>query len=85
MVHGLPVLALRSFAAEELIEDGINGYLADGVEVLVRKTRDLLWDEERRRSFSEKAKEKARDFSAPAMAERMLNLYREILEARKGR
>ncbi len=85
MVHGLPVLALRSFAAEELIEDGINGYLADGVEALARRTQDLLCDEERRRSFSAKAKEKTREFTASAMAERMLNLYQELLQARKGR
>jgi glycosyltransferase involved in cell wall biosynthesis len=85
MIHGLPVLALRSFAAEELIEDGINGCLADGVEALARQTRDLLQDEMRRRSFSQKAEEKAKEFAAPAMAERMLNLYRELLEERKER
>jgi hypothetical protein len=41
--------------------------------------------EEKRRSFAGKAREKAREFSAPAMAAKMLDLYQELLEAREGR
>jgi glycosyltransferase involved in cell wall biosynthesis len=84
MAKGLPVVALRSFAVEDLIEDGINGYLADGIEAFVDRARELLLNEKRRRTFSEKAREKAREFAAPAMAERMLSLYRELIEARKA-
>lgn len=85
MAQGLPVVALRSFAAEELIENGSNGYLAEGLEMFLDRVRDLLLHEEKRRSFAEKAKEKAREFSAPAMAARMLHFYQELLEVRKGR
>ncbi|MDH7499293.1 MAG: glycosyltransferase [candidate division NC10 bacterium] len=84
MAQGLPVVALRSFAVEDLIEDGINGYLADGTDAFRQRIRELLCDEERRRSFSERAREKAREFAAPALAERMLSLYRELVEARRA-
>ncbi|MFH0871788.1 MAG: glycosyltransferase [bacterium] len=84
MAQGLPVVALRSFAVEDLIEDGVNGYLVEGVEDFVARARELLFDETKRRSFSEKAREKAREFAAPAMADRMLGLYQELVEARKG-
>jgi len=84
MAQGLPVVALRSFAVEDLIEDGVNGYLADGMEALVDRTRELLFDEGRRRSFSELARKKAREFAAPAMAERMLGLYQELIGTGKA-
>jgi glycosyltransferase involved in cell wall biosynthesis len=81
MAHGLPVVALRSFAVEDLIEDGVNGYLAEGLESFLERTRELLGREERRRAFSERAREKARGFSSSAMAEKMLALYQQLLEA----
>lgn len=84
MAQGLPVVALRSFAVEDLIEDGVNGYLAEDLEMFLDRVRQLLLHEERRKCFSEKAKEKARAFSAPAMADKMLWLYQELLESRKG-
>jgi len=85
MAQGLPVVALRSFAAEDLIEDGVNGYLAEGREMFLDRVRDLLWHEEKRKSFAEKARETARKFSASAMGAKMLHLYQELLEARKER
>jgi glycosyltransferase involved in cell wall biosynthesis len=85
MAQGLPVVALRSFAAEDLIEDGMNGYLAEGQEMFLDRVRDLLWHEEKRKSFGEKARETARKFSASAMGAKMLHLYQELLEARKER
>ena len=85
MAQGLPVVALRSFAAEDLIEDGMNGYLAEGLDMFLDRVRDLLLHEEKRRFFAGKAREKAREFSAPAMAAKMLHLYQELLEGRKGR
>jgi 1,2-diacylglycerol 3-alpha-glucosyltransferase len=84
MAQGLPVVALRSFAVEDLIDDGVNGYLADGPEMFLDRVRELLCHEGKRRAFAEEARKKARDFGASAMAEKMLNLYQELLEA-KGR
>jgi glycosyltransferase involved in cell wall biosynthesis len=84
MAQGLPVVALRSFAVEDLIEDGVNGYLAEGMEVFVARIRELLLHEEKRRSFSQQAKEKAREFAAPALAERMLSLYQELIAGGKA-
>jgi len=85
MSHGLPVVALRSFAVEDLIEDGVNGYLAADLDGLVTQVRELLLDPEKRRRFSQEAKLKVREFAAPALAERLLDLYRELVEAGRGR
>ena len=85
MAQGLPVVALRSFAVQDLIDDGVNGYLAEGLEMFLDRVRDLLLHEERRRSFSEKAREKAQQFLAPAMAAKMLSLYQGLLEGRRSR
>jgi hypothetical protein len=54
------------------------------MEVFVARIRELLLHEEKRRSFSQQAKEKAREFAAPALAERMLSLYQELIAGGKA-
>jgi len=76
---GTPVIALRRGALAEIVEHGVNGFLADDEEDFARWMQRAGEIDPRacRRSVEER-------FSAPAMADAYLRLYEEVL-ARTGR
>ena len=58
----------------ETVRDGVDGYLFDDVDGLVRRTRELITDDALRRQMSLSAQQRAQDFSLPAFDERLQRL-----------
>jgi glycosyltransferase involved in cell wall biosynthesis len=81
MAAGKAVVATRCGGPEELVEDGVNGYLVapgdDGA--LCDRIVQLLTDEGRAQSFRAKARETAQRFTVGSMITDYQNLYQRIL------
>ncbi len=77
MACGTPVIAQRRGSMPELIENGVNGYLVDGVETAVAAVGKI--DAIDRRQVSESV---ARRFSVGRMADEYIALYEHILTGR---
>lgn len=79
MASGLPVVAVRYPGIEDYIDHGKNGYITDErPEALARGLLDLLMNSDKRRWFSENARDKAQHFRAETSARKMLSLYEDL-------
>ena len=80
MANGLPVVTTENCnAGRELIRDGENGYLVpveDG-DTLIRRTNEILLDEERRGRMAKRALTTARAYTIEAMVRTHLAVFRE--------
>jgi glycosyltransferase involved in cell wall biosynthesis len=84
LAAGLPVVAIDSVGASEVVVDGVNGYLTENsIERFSRCVIELLMDEEKRGRFSRAARERARGFSSHLQAERLLLLYKRVIEGKR--
>jgi glycosyltransferase involved in cell wall biosynthesis len=80
MACGTPVLAFRHGSAPEVVDDGVTGYVVDGVDEAICKMGSLLaLDRGRvRRRFEER-------FTASRMARDYVAIYRRLLSAKQDR
>jgi glycosyltransferase involved in cell wall biosynthesis len=80
LVCGTPVIAMRRGALPEIIEHGVNGFLADSEEEFKHYMQrvDEIDPEACRRSVEQK-------FSAPVMAKKYLGFYQEIISKSRPR
>jgi glycosyltransferase involved in cell wall biosynthesis len=79
MDRALPIIASRVGGLPEIVEDGKNGLLIeprqpDQLEQAILRLYD---DPDLRRTMGARGREFSRDFTAAAMAERYLDLYRQ--------
>jgi len=82
--HGLPVVATRVGAIPDLIHEGENGYLVEPGDVagLADRLCQLIEDDELRRATADRARKEARTIHTwPAVAGRMADCSREVIEA----
>lgn len=81
MSYGLPAVAAAGGAASEAITHGVDGFVAknDPADLAVY-LRLLLKDPELRMRFAERAQRAVAGATMPAMAERMLAVYRSVRE-----
>jgi glycosyltransferase involved in cell wall biosynthesis len=77
MACGTPVLAFPGGAVEEIVRDGINGWVCHGVEDMARRAADPSVSAVTCRAFVE------RDFSAERMADDYLRVYGGAIDARR--
>jgi glycosyltransferase involved in cell wall biosynthesis len=79
MACGVPVVAFRGGSVEEIIEDGVTGFIVDAVEDAVRAVRQIDRIDRRtcRGTFE-------RRFTARRMAGRYVEVYRELASRRPG-
>lgn len=84
MAMGLPVVAPSAGGPAELIDDSVTGllYPPRDAAALARALRHLAGDPELRRRLGAKARERAIDFAPRAIADRVMVLYRQVLEER---
>ena len=86
LASGTPVVAIDSFSAREIIEEGVTGQivphlasaLALAVDALVREPETL-------KQMGQAARESARLRSEASAAGRTVQLYRELIEARNAK
>jgi glycosyltransferase EpsF len=83
---GLPVVASKIPAMEEVIEDGVAGFLRplDDIPGMADSVLSLLLNEKLRRQLGEAGRSRAqRQFSSGAAAERLLSLYFRFIRDRR--
>ena len=85
MAMGVPVVATRVDGMAEVLEDGVDAYLAapGDLSALARGTCGLLQDRALARRFSQAGQRKVRDhYSAVSMTRQLENIYLNYLEGR---
>jgi glycosyltransferase involved in cell wall biosynthesis len=75
MACGTPVLALRGGAVEEVVRDGVNGWICADTDAMARRVIDPHIAAASCRAFVERA------FSAERMADDYLRIYECVVEA----
>jgi glycogen(starch) synthase len=86
MHAGLPIVATRTGGIPEVIRHGENGLLCEPGDPhgLAAAIDRVLSDGELARALSAEAESAARRYGWPALAERVLDLYREVAAERRG-
>ncbi|MDN5941963.1 MAG: glycosyltransferase family 4 protein [Nitrospira sp.] len=82
MAASLPIVASRVGGIPEIIEDGVDGYLVEPMDVdnLAERCRRLIKSPEVARKMGEQGRKRVeREFSATAMADRVASTYKELL------
>jgi glycosyltransferase involved in cell wall biosynthesis len=80
MACGVPVVAFPGGSVEEIIEQGVNGFVVGSIEEASYAVRQI--DRIDRRKCRERFE---RRFTARRMATEYLNVYRELAATRSGR
>jgi len=83
MACGLPVVATRASGLEELVRDGLNGYLVninDTVELADRMARLITNSFERQRMGKESRKIAEQEFAWEYIAEQYVEIYNRVRE-----
>jgi UDP-glucose:(heptosyl)LPS alpha-1,3-glucosyltransferase len=86
MASGLPVITGREAGAAELIEHGREGFLLENpadAEEIAGYLRRLMTEPELGRAFGLAAREKTESYTWDAVAERTMDVYRQVLAARR--
>ena len=86
MASARPVVGYRVGGMAEVVEDGVSGRLVNrgDTEALTRAVLELLDDEERTRRMGEAARARVeQQFDSRRMAERYLDLIRELVERKR--
>jgi len=87
MAHGLPVIANAITGMEEIILDGVNGFLVPpgDITAMAEKIRLLMDDERLWHALSAAGLETVRErFDMVGRAERFVAMYREVLSGQAG-
>ena len=81
MAVGIPVVASPVGVNKEIIQDGINGYLADTSQEWEDKLKLLLEEEKRRRDIGLKGRETVENhYSLKVNAPRLIKALKEVAE-----
>jgi len=82
MAMGTPVVASEVGGLAFLIQDGVNGFLVPSrdPEALAERIYTLLNDDNCQRQLSRQAASKAQQYDWALIVDRMLNVYRELIQ-----
>lgn len=85
MHAGLPIIATLTDGTPEAIDHGVSGLLCSSGDEFRGELRRLVENSELRKSLGQAARDVARQkFSTAAMAERLLDIYKEQVRARRA-
>ena len=80
MASGLPVVAVQDLAVGDAVTDGVNGFLTPELAIELAAAADrVLSDPELRASMGEASRVRAEALSIDLMAERLSDLYAELV------
>ena len=85
MAASRPIVASRVGGIPEIIEDGVEGYLVEPMDVntLAERCRRLIESPDVARKMGEQGRKRVEsEFSATAMADRVVSVYKEVLLSR---
>ena len=90
LASGIPVLAVKSPGAVDILTEGVDGLLVDNrVEKFAEALEKIIRDPGLRVKLSQQALKTSENYDLNNISERMLNLYREVIERknleRKGK
>lgn len=85
MAAGVPVVASKIRGNEDLIEDGINGFLCDpqDVEVFVERINQLLSQLDLTEQFRIQSLEKIKEYDKNIVIDRLSEIYHEVMKNEK--
>lgn len=82
----VPVLAVKAPGAVDILTDGVDGLLVDNdVEKFANALEKIIREPELRENLSRGALKTSEKYSIDTISERMLNLYREVIEIEKSK
>ena len=85
MARGLPLVCRDDPCLHGVLETGDNGFAYQTKEEYLDAVTSLLTDGDLRRRMSARALEKSAEFSVERCAERMIELYRDVLDGKEFR
>jgi 1,2-diacylglycerol 3-alpha-glucosyltransferase len=86
LASGIPVLAVRAPGAVDILTDGLDGLLVDDdVEKFADALEKIIKEPELRDKLSRGALKTSEKYNIDTISERMLNLYREVIEIKKSK
>ena len=83
LASGIPVLAVKAPGAVDILTDGLDGLLVDNdndIEKFANALDKIIREPELRERLSQGALKTSERYSIDIVSERMLNLYREVME-----
>lgn len=85
MACGLPVVTSRKSGAAEVIDEGMNGFVRDSLDINgIADALRALADPERRAAMSAAARARVEAFDIAHMSRELLALYRDLVHADAG-
>lgn len=85
MTYGLPAICVGGGGASANIEHGVNGYIVKNeARIFAETVLDALYDDERYASLSDHAARSVRRNGTPEMCEKIVAVYREVIDARSA-
>ncbi len=86
LASGVPVLAVKAPGAVDILTDGLDGLLVDNdTEKFADALENIIREPELRERLSLGALKTSEKYSIDTISERMLNLYREVIEIKKSK
>ena len=80
LMAGLPIVARRDISFAGLVQNGYNGFLADGDEEIAPRVAAILQDAALRRDFAAHARALSAQFTVEAHVDQLERLYRQVIE-----
>ncbi|MDD5014858.1 MAG: glycosyltransferase [Atribacterota bacterium] len=86
LASGVPVLAVKAPGAVDILTDGLDGLLVDNdTEKFADALEKIIREPELRGKLSRGALKTSEKYNIDTVSERMLNLYREVIEIKKSK
>lgn len=86
LASGVPVLAVKAPGAVDILTDGVDGLLVgNDVEKFANALEKIIREPELREKLSRGALKTSEKYGIDTISERMLNLYREVIEIEKSK
>ncbi|GFN23720.1 glycosyltransferase family 4 protein [Thermanaeromonas sp. C210] len=78
---GLPVVAVAAYGVKEMVKHGVDGFLVPpDEEEFIAILKEIILNRDLRRRMGTRAAENAYRLSSSAMARRLIDLYRELID-----